>query len=465
MRRGSLDDFFNPASVAVVGASDRPRKLSKYLTENLLKGPPERKVYFINPAHEKVFGLKCYRSVKELPEVPSLTVLIVPARTTVQVLKESGEFGVKSAIVVSGGFKESGEEGASLEKEVLRISKEYGMRIMGPNCMGVFDNYSGTDTFFVSRSKIGYPQKGKISLIGQSGAVLTILADLLGYHGLGISKVVNYGNAADVDESELLEYLAEDKTTDLVLMYVEAVKDGKKFLRSALRCAKRKPIVALKAGKLNAGTRAVMSHTGSMAGRREIYSAAFKQGGILEVDGYEELLDASKVLLMQPPAKSNRILIITNSGGFGVIAADIAASEGLDVIPLRDEIQMELRKQFPPYFSLPNPIDLTGGGTNEDYRVSLEIAFAKNDQYDAAILIALFDVDSIDEGLVDAARAALEGCEKPLVACTSGGAIAKKFADLFESAGIPTYPSPERAARAIRYAAQRGAILERVSKD
>jgi acyl-CoA synthetase (NDP forming) len=279
---------------------------------------------------------------------------------------------------------------------------------------------------------------------------------MLAQEGIGISKIVNYGNRADVGESELIEYLTDDESTHVIGIYMESVDDGRRFINASSRCSKSKPMIVLKVGKGDSGIDAARSHTGAIAGKYEIYKAAFKKSGIVEVSGFEEFTDACKVLLMQKPARGNKILIITNGGGVGAVVSDMCGVNGLDVARTSSSVKDALSKRFSEYYILNNPIDLTGSAVDEDYDVAMKSALVDNDFFDAAIVIPLMPPQTMTEGVVEIISQRAIESGKPVVICTIGGEYTRKIKVMFEENGIPVFPSPERCVKAMCVLVERG---------
>ncbi len=445
-----IEKFFNPNSVAIVGASPKPGKVGNVILANF-KRRFKGRIYPVNPKHEEIMGLKCYPSIKDLPETPDLVVIAIPAPKVPQVLRDAGEKGVKAAIIISGGFRETGtEEGKRLEEEIVKISKEYGIRILGPNCLGIYDNWSGVDTFFLPDEKMMRPPKGKISFISQSGAFASALLDWMAYRNIGISRAISYGNKIDVDDVDLLEFLAKDDKTGLIIMYLEGLKPGRGrlFIDKAKEVVQKKPIVIYKAGKTSRGSTAAASHTAALAGNYAIYKAAIKQAGMIEATSFDEIMDLSKILLTQPLMKGRKVYVVTDAGGVGVMLTDALTMEGFILPRSPEDLKQELRKVLPPHCIVENPIDLTGDTDDDRYKVVLDILLPRDD-VDAVVVGALPQVPGITSKLADyLAEARKYG--KPIIAISIGSKEAERFKDLLEDKGIPVFESPERAARALR---------------
>lgn len=445
-----LEAFFNPKSAAIIGASPKEGKVGRIILENFKKRF-KGKIYPVNPKYNEILGLKCYPSVKDIPEPIDLVVICIPAPSVPKVLEEAGQKGVKGAIIISGGFRETGtDKGRFLEERIIEISKKYGIRIIGPNCLGIYDNWTGVDTFFLPDKKMKRPKKGLISFISQSGAFASALLDWMAYNNIGISRAISYGNKVDVDDVDLIEFLGNDDKTGIIVMYIEGIKTGrgKLFLEKAREIAKKKPIVVFKAGKTARGSRAAASHTAALAGDYSIYQAAFKQAGIIEALSFDEIMDFAKVLLTQPLMNGNRIFIVTDAGGIGVMLTDALTKEGFEIPPTPSDLKEELRKILPPHCIVENPIDLTGDADDERYRIVLEKILPKP-YVDAVVVGALPQIPGMTEKIVDY-FVELKKYGKPMIIINIGSEEAEKFKVELENNGIPVYESPERAARALK---------------
>jgi acetyl coenzyme A synthetase (ADP forming)-like protein len=445
-----LDYFFNPKSVAIIGASHNPEKLGYAILANFVKAGFERKIYPVNPNTEPILGLKVYKSVLDIPDDLDLVVIVVPAKIVPRVLRECVKKKIEAIIVISAGFSEIGEEGKKLEIECKKIIKGMRTRVMGPNCLGVYDPYTNVDTLFLSRERCGRPKRGNIAFISQSGAVGSTILDWLSEQGIGISKFISYGNAMDLDDCDFLEYLGDDEKTKVITVYLEGIEaSGQKFMRIARRVTKKKPVIILKAGKTKKGAEAVFSHTGSLGGSAKIYSAAFKQAGIIEADSWEELFDFARAFSTQPLPKENRIAIVTDGGGFGVLATDEAERQGLELPEPSDKLKKEMSKVMPSYASMHNPIDLTGDADADRYRVVIETCL-RSKEYDGVIAITLFQVPTLEKEVVDHIIKLHRKYKKPLLACAAGGKFTQELSEKLMEGGVPVYPTPERAVKAMK---------------
>lgn len=455
----TLEKFFNPKSVAIIGATENPKNITSVIIKNLIEMKFKGNLVPVNPNRDKVFGSKCYPSLLDIKEQIELAVIVVSAGLVPEILKQQARRGIKNSIIISGGFGELGYKGTELEEEIKTICEKEGIRIIGPNCIGVLDNYSNFTTSFLPWTKVRRPGKGHVSILAQSGSFVVSLIDILAHENIGVSKIVNYGNRADVGESELIEYLTDDGSTHVIGIYMESVDDGKRFIKASRHCSKTKHMVALKSGKRGPGIDAVKSHTGAIAGKYEIYKAAFKKAGVIEVDGFDGFVDACKVLSMQKPARGNKILVITNGGGFGVAVSDAGSDEGLNIIGVPGSIKEELSKKFPGFYILNNPIDMTGSSGDEDYGIAMKTTFVDNDFFDAAIIIPLMTSHTITEGVVDIISKQAKESGKPVVICTVGGIHTKNVKDMFEENGLPVFPSPERCVKAMSILVKRGRMI------
>lgn len=441
-----LDYFFSPKSVAVIGVSRNPKKVGHVIFRNFVEGKFGGKLYPVNPNISELLGFKCYPSVLRIPGRVDLAVISIPAPLVPKALEECGRKHIPAAIIISGGFKEIGN--TKLENDVVRILKKHRIRVIGPNCIGVFDPYSEVDTFFLPRYKLERPGEGNIAFISQSGALGSVILDWMAMKNYKISKFISYGNAADVDEADLIKYLADDEKTKVICAYFEGVNEGRKFYNIVRRVAKKKPMIALKGGKTKEGNVAVSSHTGSLAGQSEIYSAAFEQAGVIEAENLEEIFDFARVLSTQPIPKGNRVQVITDGGGFGVLAADWIVCNGLELAEMKKENIAAMRKLLPKYVVLRNPIDLTGDADVERYRIAIENAM-KDDNVDMVAVITLFQIPTLTAEITDVISSFAEQGKKPIVVIAAGGRFTEVLKKSMEDLGIPTFSYPEKAAKAL----------------
>ncbi len=446
MSVGRLDFLFDPRSVAVVGASPTPGKISHIIMESLEGSGYRGEVYPVNPKYTTVRGLRCYPSLREIGKPVDLAILAIPAQEVVDVVKD-GEGVVKGCIVISGGFGEKDERGRLLERELRMLSSRSGIRIVGPNCMGVFDAVTGLDTFFIPRDRVKRPGRGRLSILSQSGSFALTAIDELASEGIGVARVVSYGNRLDVNETDCLEFLAEDDATGAVAIYIESVDDGRRFIDVARRCAMKKPVMAIKVGRTAPGITAAGSHTGAMAGRYEIYRTAFKKASIIELRGFEDFIDGCKALGRYDPPKGNRVVIITDGGGVGVNIADACCELGLKVPSLEEDLKKRIEKEFPPFFIVGNPLDLTGSVTDELFAKAVERTL-RNKRFDMAIVAALWGPPGLTDRLPEILARKARAIKKPVIICSPGGEYARKKRALFRKYGFPVFTTPESSARA-----------------
>ncbi|MBI5492697.1 MAG: acetate--CoA ligase family protein [Deltaproteobacteria bacterium] len=444
MGNNNLKPFFDPRSVAVVGASDKPGKISNIIVRSLKAAFPGP-IYPVNPKYTSVEGLKCYPSVQDIDGKVDLAIYALPAGATPDAIRSSsGKVG--GAILVSGGFAEAGESGRALEKELKETARHEGIRIIGPNCMGIYDNVSRLDTFFISTERIRRPAPGGVSIISQSGSFAITAMDELASEGVGVARVISYGNRMDVNESDCLEFLADDPATTAVALYIESVEDGRRFVEAAKRCSSKKPVMAVKVGKYGAGARAALSHTGAMAGRLEVYRAAFKKAGVVELAGYEDFLAGCKVFGKDLRPEGNRVMIITDGGGMGVEIADACLAMGLEVPPLTEDVKEAIAPLFPQYFAIGNPIDLTGSATDDMFAQALEKAMS-SDGFDIAIVAALWGPPALTDDLPELLSEKAVFTGKPVIICSPGGEYTRQRLGLFRKFGFPVFTTPEGAVR------------------
>ena len=437
-----LGPLFEPRSIALVGAAHTEKKLGGVVLKNLLSFGGE--VYPVNPKYDELMGIRTYRKVLDIPAPVDLALILRPAHEVPDILRDFGGR-AKCVIVMSSGFAEVGETG--LQEEVKRAGKEFGFRIVGPNCMGLYNPYRKLDTFFLPPERLHRPKKGNVAVISQSGAILSCLLGAVKNARAGVSKAIGYGNAVDVSESDLYEYFSSDESTEVVVSYLESVIDGRRFIRSAQGLSEKKPLLVLKSGKGASGQAAAFSHTGRLAGRYEVFHSIVKQWGIREVADFDELLDATKALSYQRRSRGDRVCIITNGGGSGVLAADECMRQGLEVPAISGEKKERLGHLFPDFFVVNNPVDLTAQVRDEDYVATLG---ELRDEYDGFLIIALPNVFGITEKLGSLLAAAKSGLGKPVVAHIAESGITNRITSQLEKARVPVYPSPERAVRGLK---------------
>lgn len=447
-----LHTLFAPRSIAVIGASTRPGSVGYTLTENLLKNGYAGKVYPVNPKTGILFGLPCYKSISAVEHDVDLAIIIVPAAGVPRVLREAGTRGVRSAVIISSGFKETGDAGRALEDEIASIARQYDIALLGPNCLGFLRPALGLNASFAQRM----PTDGGIAFFSQSGALCTALLDLAA-DDIGFSHFASIGNKAVIGENELLRFFADDENVGAIGFYTEGLTDGAAIIgtgRAILSQTDAKPVVALKSGTTAAGTRASSSHTGALAGSDAAYTALFRQARILRAASLEELIHFLAVFSHNPLPRGNRLAIVTNAGGLGVLATDAAVASGLAIAALSEESREKLRAALPPSASVENPIDVLGDALALRYRVALEIAAADEN---ADMLLVIATPQTMTEGAKTAEAIAdirHRHPDKPIVAVFAGaGSFAEGFAVLRQN-DIAAVAYPEAGAKALAGLAQ-----------
>jgi acetyltransferase len=443
----SLDPIFRPSSVAVVGASGTPGTIGSILIRNLLENPFGGTVYPVNPRRKAVHGVRCYPNLAALPEPVELAVLATPAATIPTLVKECAERGTRAAIIISAGFAELGPEGRKLEEDIRAVRG--GMRIIGPNCLGVIHPSSNLNASFAA----SMAQPGRLALLSQSGAICASILDWAQAKHFGFSSFVSVGSMLDVDFADLLDYFADDPQTRSIILYMESIGDVRKFLSAARAVSRTKQVIVVKAGRHEAGARAAASHTGALAGTDEVFDSAFRRAGVLRVTTIPELFSMAEVLSLQSPPRGPALAIITNAGGPGVMAADALLLDGGRLAELSPATLAALDALLPPYWSHSNPVDVLGDATPECYRQAVEIC-ARDEHVDG--LLVLLAPQAITDPTETACQvAALEKRErKPILASWLGGDSVRAGREVFDRAGIPTFDAPESAIRAFLHMVQ-----------
>jgi acyl-CoA synthetase (NDP forming) len=470
--------FFNPRSVAIVGATKKADKaghiIFKNFVQNKARGFFKGELYAVNPYENSVLGIKSCSTVTKIPGDLELVVIVVPADVVPQIMKDAAAKKVKAAVIISAGFGEVGNH--ELENEVATIAKEAGIRVLGPNCLGVYDSRTGVDMLFLPETKVlttgdevvatPRPLPGNIAIVTQSGAFGAAALDYLAGLHTGVSKFVSFGNKIDVDEAEMLRYLYHDDETNVILLYVEDIKAGRKFLEAAQEITRKKPVVALKSGRTEAGARAAASHTGAIAGSDLIYDAAFEQSGIIRAQDMDEFFHAGKALSMQIPAKGKNVGVITDAGGPGIMAVDEAVRKGLTIKRFSEETIGKFEKlkeegKLPKFATNFNPVDVTGSGTSKMFELATEVLF-QDPEIDGIIMLGLHHTPALNEDYIDMVARVASRYEKPMVACDIGETeMALSMRLRFDRLGIPAYSSPEDTARAMSALARYGLYLQK----
>ncbi len=453
----SLFPFFQPKGVVIVGASTSPEKLGYGVARNLIHSGYTGAIHLVSQKSGEVFGKQIHTSLQDIPDPVDLAILIVPTPATPQAIEDCGKRGIKAAVIVSAGFREVGEEGAELEQHCVEIAKKHGVRLLGPNCIGTIDTHFPLDTTFLQPPM---PTQGGIGFISHAGAFAAAIVDWARGQGFGFSRIVSLGNQADVNETDMLPMLADDEHTDVIVMYMESISNGRRFVQVASEAAKHKPVIALKVGRFEAGQKAAASHTGALAASDTAFDAAFEKAGVLRAETAEQMFDWARALGNCPLPKGNRIGILTNAGGPGVIAADSLEREGLALAHLSDSTLKALSATLPAAANIHNPVDMLASASPEQYAECLNILL-KDKGVDAVMVILppppMFQAEEVAE----AVNEVIGKLEKPVVVALLGSTLVEGASNEFREMSVPTYPFPERAASALGALVRRTKILDR----
>jgi acetate---CoA ligase (ADP-forming) len=463
----NLDIIFNPRSVAVIGASRDPVHVGNGILKNLLEGgvfkteycrPFKGAVYAINPKADSILGVKCHASILDVPGDVDLAVVCIPAKLVAKTLDDCGKKNVKGAVIITAGFAELGGEkhkdGVELQRQVVEAAKKNGIRVIGPNCLGIIRTPSALNASFAP----SMPKEGNVAFISQSGALVDSVLDWAIEKGYGFSTVVSYGNKCDLDIHDFINWLDKDTKTGAIALYVEGIDKGREFMQAAEKATVKTPVILLKAGRTSKGAKAISSHTGSLAGSYEVIQAACKQTGVILADSITEMFHIAKALANQPPCKTNAVAIITNAGGPGVLCADYCDSYGINLVNLTEETLKKLDDsgKMHPAYSRANPLDLVGDALPDRYNVAIETLLSEN--YIGG-LIVIQTLQTMTDPLADAnivIAARKKYPEKPIVCCFMGGKFTGPSNDLLEANGIPNYDDPKKAALAMKSLIDRG---------
>jgi acetyl coenzyme A synthetase (ADP forming)-like protein len=439
-----LDTFFRPQSVAVIGASSNPEKMGYAVLNNLQVGNFPGSVYPVNPKGGEILGFKAYPSILDIPGPVDLAVIVIPYRFVPAMLEECGQKESPTVVIISAGFREAGREGLERERELVEIARKYDLRIIGPNCLGIIDTNTPLNTTFAS----GMPPGGPIAFMSQSGALGVAILDLALAGRIGFAKFVSLGNKADVSEIDLLEAWEDDPDSRVILMYVEGLPDGQKFIEVARKVTRHKPVVAVKGGVTQSGSRAVSSHTGSLAGSEAAYKAAFQQAGVIRAPSLETLLDFARAFAYQPLPRGRRVAILTNAGGPGILATDALERSNLKLAQLSRETTETLEGFLPGEASVANPVDILGDALAERYEKALQAIMA-DDEVDSIIVIAVPQAVINIEAMAEMVGQMASQTDKVVLGCLIGEASMETGVKMLEQHGVPTFSFPEQAAAAL----------------
>ncbi len=443
----NLKNFFEPKRIAVIGASRESGKVGHVIFKNILDGGFEGEVIPVNPNADMILSTKAYSSVIKIKDKVDLAIISVPAKFVLQAVKECKTKGIRDVLIITAGFGEIGNH--ELEQELKDYLNKNGMRCIGVNCLGIFNPYNKFDSLFLPRYKLKRPEKGSISFVSQSGAVGSSIMDIATNEGHKFAKFISYGNGTQIDESDLIEYLGNDKETKVICLYVEGIKNGEKFFRTAKKVSKKKPIIALKGGLTQEGMKATLSHTGSLAGQKEVYFGVFNQTGVITATSIKEMLDIASLFEKDVVFKGNKVQIITNGGGFGILSTDALIQSGnLKMTTFSDEVAKSLRKRLPENVNIGNPLDLVGDATNNRYQIALEECI-KDKNIDGIVLIALHQTPLITTDLVEIISEARRESKNPIVVISTGGEFTETLSESLENIGMATFSFPDEAVKAI----------------
>ena len=472
-----MSSFFEPRCIAVAGVSTDPNKLGSIIFANMIenqkKGVLKASVYALNPARDRIGDQPCYPSIGALPETPELLIVAVPEAQTHALIRAAALAGVKAAVMITGGYGEIGRR--DVEREIGKVAARHGMRILGPNTIGLVDTWSGVDSLFLRPTKtlpdgsqvvsMLKPLKGEVAIITQSGHLGEVVAEELAASGVGVRAIVGTGNQLDVSVEDAIEYFAGDRHTRVISVYLEGLRDGRHFMEVAARTVRRKPIVVFKVGKTGVGARAALTHTASLVGDYEVYQAALRQSGAIEAQSLQELVDFSVSLLMLPHTKGRRLAIVTNAGGVGAIAADEAADTSLQVEPLGDKARQKILATFAgeaflSNASLGNPVDLTASVASDQFVKVVELVAARP-EYDLLLVLPTHHAPGMKYDIAEKLGDVINQSGKAVACCVIGNSeFASMIHKEFMSRGIPSFPTPERAVRALAVAPEYAATTK-----
>lgn len=456
-RTEHLSSFFNPASVAVIGASASPGKIGNVIVDSLANYEFSGRIYPINPNRDTIMGIRCYPNLAALPETPELAVMVVDLSEGPRIMKELAAIGTHCLLVVSGGGKELGGAREEIEREMTRLSSELDVRVIGPNCIGAFDGSTRFDSFFHSHERLLRPPAGPMGFITQSGTWGCSFLEAA--HITGVSRMVSYGNRVDVDEGDLVSCMAADAETRVIGCYVEGLGEGRKFIGAAREASRRhgKPVVAFKTGRNQRSATAAVSHTGAYGGSYEVYEGVLEQAGIIATNSFHELFAACQALALQPPAAGPRAAMLSNGAGPMVNALDLFPSRGLELVKLTRPSVRAMRDHFSFFYLVENPVDVTGSASAEDYEFVIRTLLA-DPKVDIIMPFFVFQDTPLDESIVERMRGLCSGASKPIVGCADGGPYTSKMVEALEQVGVPVLPDVVRWVAAASALARWGRI-------
>ena len=437
-------NFFNPKSIAVIGASEKKNKLGYILLKNLIDFKYSGRIYPINPKRQKILKLKTFPSVLDVQKKIDLAIVVIPSKVVPLVLEQCGRKKIKSVIIISAGFREIGDKGKELENKIIKIAEKYGIKILGPNCLGILDSTNNLNASFAGQML----QKGKIGFISQSGAICCAALDWAEKMNVGFSRFVSLGNAADLNEIDFLRFFKKDSKTKTIIAYLEQITDGKKFIKETSQITKTKPLIVIKSGETEEGQRAVSSHTGALAKPNEMTKFAFQQSGIIQTNSLSELFDLIKFYSTEFSLNGPKIAILTNAGGPGAITVDAVKKNNLEIAKFGKNTLNLLEKKLPSSANVKNPVDIIGDAKSDRYKIALDILI-KDRKTDAIIIIltpqSVTEIEKTAETIVELSKKT----KKPILASFIGGKNIKQANGILSKANIPFYNYPEQAVKVL----------------
>jgi len=442
----SLESFFNPESVAIVGASRQKGKVGYEILSNMIEAGFKGKIFPVNPNADEIDGVKCFPDLQSIGQVPDLVIIVVPANAVPAVMQQCANAGVKSVIIITAGFREVSKEGKGLEEQVIQIARQAGIRVIGPNCLGVIVPANNLNASFGG----DLPAAGAIGYLSQSGALLAAILDMANANGIGFSKLVSIGNKADVDELDIIKAFSSDSDTRVIAGYLESITDGNVFVSQAERISHDKPILLMKSGGTQAGAKAASSHTGSLAGGEVAYESAFERAGVIRCESIKQQFDYAQCFANQPLPAGPHVAVITNAGGPGIMAADAIERQGLTFAKLSDKTTKKLAAVLPPAANLYNPVDILGDALADRYESSLSVILDDSNVDTVLVLLtpqAMTDATATAEVVVEVAH---QKPTKPILACFLGANKVKEGVRILREGKIPQYDSPESAVATIK---------------
>ncbi|MFN2145502.1 MAG: acetate--CoA ligase family protein [Anaerolineales bacterium] len=457
----SLTPFFNPKGVVVIGASQDPTKLGYGLATNLSRSGYQGAIHFVNLKGGSLLGKPVYQSVLDVPDPVDLAAVLIPAQYVIPALRECGKRGIRAAIIGTGGFREIGPEGLKLEQDMLAAAKEEGIRLIGPNCIGLLDTHLPLDTTFLPPPG---PTPGDVAFLSHSGAICAAAIDWARGQGYGISRLISLGNQADVTETDLLGPTAADGYTQVIALYLEGIRSGREFIEQARSVIRSKPIIALKVGRFESGRRAAASHTGALAGEESAYNAVFRRAGVLRAETSEEMFDQARALAWCPLPQGDKVAVLTNAGGPGVTAADALEARGLKMAAFNPETTANLQQILPAAASLHNPVDMLASATPEQFAACLK-ALLQDPDVDSVMVIYPTPPMHTAGAVAKALIPIIHQAEKPVVVSVMGERLIQEAVEHLRAARIPEYRFPERAAAALAALVERVDLLKHAAEE